>query len=614
MRSVVIVSVVALAGCGPARADRGPSGAVAILDRYCGKCHRAKAEGDLGFITDTPRLIAEGYVVPGDAARSQIIQRIAAGEMPPAPVAARPTAAELAELRAWIDGMATPRSAARSWRDLDRLLAADAAKVGTEARWFSLAHLANAGATEPQLERYRVALATLLGSLTWAATPPRLVAIDRENTVFRIDLRDLGWSATTWDTLRASYPYGVARGRVPEALRADWFVATASRAPLYHQLLGLPDTEAELARRLGLDLAADIRGVEVARAGFNRSGVSVNNRVIERHATRFGAYWRSYDFASNLGRENVFEHPLDFVPAGGEIIFNLPDGLQAYMLVDRNGKRIDRAPQTIVSDPRRPDRAVENAVSCMGCHAAGIIPKADQLRDARLERGTVDRVRLLHPAPEVMTRLYDEDRARFARALAAVGARPGEPADEPITALTTRYEAELDLATAAAELGLRAEELGQRLPRLYGLRQALGGLANPGGTVKRDAWAALFPRIVDVLGVGIAFTPTSSRDVLPPVWVDDHRRTWVIVERAADQATAVAACRRRGYELPREAELVSAVANGLASGLAVSSTMWSAGTKLDASNLRYAAVVDPVRGLGRRADVTERHVVVCLVR
>ena len=610
MRLLLSAALAALTACSSARADQEISGA-AVLQTYCAKCHQAKAEGDLGYITDTKRLITEGYLVPGDANRSQILQRIEAGEMPPETVEARPSKVEIAALRTWIDGMPTTKE--RNWRDVDRVLVADAARAGTQIRWFSLVHLANAGATDAQLERYRTALATLLGSLTWSAKPPQLVAIDRERTLFRIDLSELGWSATQWDAIRAQYPYGVARGRIPEALRADWFVATASRGPLYHQLLGLPDTEAELARRLGIDLAQDLRSAEVARAAFNRSGVSVNNRVIERHATRFGAYWRSYDFASNLGRENVFEHPIDFVPAGGEIIFNLPDGFQAYMLVDRTGKRIDRAPQTIVSDPRRPDRAVENAVSCMGCHAAGIIPKPDQLRDATLERGVVDHVRILHPVAAVMTRLYDQDRARFTRALAVIGAKPSLPADEPITALTTRYEAELDLATAAAELGLRPDELSQRLPRLYGLRQTLGSLANPNGTVKRDAWASLFPRIASVLGVGIPFTPSTEADQAPPIWVDDHRRTWVIADRSSDQATAGNLCRRRGYELPREAELVRAVGNGLASGLSLSSPIWSAGTKLDASNLRYAAVVDAASGLSRRADITDRHVVVCLV-
>ena len=45
------------------------------------------------------------------------------------------------------------------------------------------------------------------------------------------------------------------------------------------------------------------------------------------------------------------------------------------MLVDANNRRIDKAPTAIVSDPRRPDRAVEPGVSCMSCHLTGIQPK-----------------------------------------------------------------------------------------------------------------------------------------------------------------------------------------------------------------------------------------------
>ena len=49
--------------------------------------------------------------------------------------------------------------------------------------------------------------------------------------------------------------------------------------------------------------------------------------------------------------QNIFAHPLDFSQDGGEIIFNLPNGLQAYLIVDREGVRIDAAPISIVSEP-----------------------------------------------------------------------------------------------------------------------------------------------------------------------------------------------------------------------------------------------------------------------
>src|SRR5262249_34517401 len=155
-----------------------------------------------------------------------------------------------------------------------------------------------------------------------------------------------------------------------------------------------------------------------------------NNRVLERHDAAHGAYWRSYDFSDNTGRQNVFERPLGpapgprgFAHAGGEIIFSLPNGLQGYLLVDRDGRRVDKAPGDIVSDPRRPDRLVENGLSCMGCHAAGLLPKDDQVRAHVLHNprafSPADREAILAlyvPATRFRA-LMREDIARFTRAL-----------------------------------------------------------------------------------------------------------------------------------------------------------------------------------------------------
>jgi mono/diheme cytochrome c family protein len=636
MRAVPAV-LAAIAGCAPAHADRAADGE-AVLRRYCVRCHSGPAaRGDFDFVANTPKLIAKGFVVPGDGSHSVVLERVEAGEMPPPGVKQRPSAKEIAALRAWIEGMAAPGVAFRRDDVVSDALAADLAALPVDARpyarWLTLVHLANAGASGAVLERYRVAVAELLGSLTWSAAPPAVVAVDAERTIFRIDLRELGWPAATWDAIRASYPYGVARGpRVPEALRADWFVATASRAPLYYAILGLPATEAELGHRLGIDLAADVAADRVARAGFNSSGVSVNNRVIERHATRSGALWRSYDFKSSVGRENVFAHPLDFVPAGGELIWNLPDGLQAYMLVDAAGRRIDKAVTTIVSDPRRPDRAVATAVSCMGCHASGIIDRADQLREATRELASAgrDRIARLHPPARELTALYAQDRDRFLAALAAVtpprALTPGpradaELTDEPITLLVARYEAELGLPLAAAELGLPSSELVARLPRSPPVRQILGALTS-GGTVPRDSWEAAFPRIVTELGIGVPVArPMSPGDGAyatgaPPVWqvwIDREHHAWVL-EAPAGQRAAAARCRARSLALPRPDELVAAVAQGLAAGLAIDLPMWTDGVALDVSNQRSALIVDPIAGTPRRADLADRHIVVCVQR
>src|SRR5262249_41159388 len=145
---------------------------------------------------------------------------------------------------------------------------------------------------------------------------------DAAKTILRIDLRDLEWDEGVWDAILAANPYGVryqhATAKACSAhthttlphVRADWFVFAASKPPLYHQVLRLPDTVAALEKRLEVEAEKNIRQERVWRAGFNGSGVSRNNRVIERHRSAYGAYWKSYDFAGNVGRQNLFQHPL----------------------------------------------------------------------------------------------------------------------------------------------------------------------------------------------------------------------------------------------------------------------------------------------------------------
>src|SRR5262249_43539524 len=148
---------------------------------------------------------------------------------------------------------------------------------------------------------YRNALSKLLNSLSWhpRITLPR--PIDPQGLVLRIDLRDYQWDANLWNRLLAEYPYGILQDsgigravmvatatRMPY-VRLDWFVATASRAPLYYDLLQMPTNLAELERQLRVDVSLDIQQERVARAGFLGSGISRNNRILERHDAQNGA-------------------------------------------------------------------------------------------------------------------------------------------------------------------------------------------------------------------------------------------------------------------------------------------------------------------------------------
>ncbi|MBV9124664.1 MAG: WD40 repeat domain-containing protein [Planctomycetes bacterium] len=502
-----------------------------ILQTHCSRCHGPDSlgKGGMNFILDRDRLVARNKIVPGNPGSSKLFQRIETGDMPPRSARTRPSKEEVLLLREWIEqgapsaqALAGPRTFF-SEAETVGLILADLKNLEPRqrrfVRYFTFANLWNAGVSDQTLQVDHQALTKLLNSLSWH---PRLAvprAVDPHQTLVRIDLRDLQWDAERWNQVLAVYPYRVpSRGPEFQALaaatgsdlpyiRADWFVATASQPPLYYDLLLMPLLDRDLERQLRVEALLDIQEDRVVRAGFNGSGVSRNNRLIERHDAAFGAYWRSYDFSDNTDRQNLFDHPLgpepgqnSFQHAGGELLFHLPNGLQGYMLVDGNGRRLDRAPIEIVSDPKRPDRFVQAGLSCMTCHTDGLIFKADQVR-AHVEQSPNvfsqedrDIVQALYRPESRLKALMDEDVDRFHKALVKAGLAAGNP--EPISTLTLNYEGELDLPVAAAEAGLSPEDFRQRLDRSALLGRVLGPLKVKGGTVQRQVFLASFPDLI----------------------------------------------------------------------------------------------------------------------
>ena len=67
-------------------------------------------------------------------------------------------------------------------------------------------------------------------------------------------------------------------------VRADWFIATATRPPLYHILLQLPNNAKLLEKRLRVDFEANFLRDRLARGAFAGSGVSGQNRLVELFA------------------------------------------------------------------------------------------------------------------------------------------------------------------------------------------------------------------------------------------------------------------------------------------------------------------------------------------
>lgn len=524
--------------------------AFTVFEQHCLDCH-----GEFGSYSDVltikhKNLIEDRSVIPGQPDASELYLRLlgdtdTGSQMP---LGQDPLDSEdIATIRRWIetgapDWEAIPKPK-RSFITTEAMLQTIYTHVTSLtafdrsfARYFTLTHLYNAGATDDNLRAYRNALSKLVNSLSWGAEVIKPKPIDQEETIFYIDLRHYEWDIKSdkWYKIEQAYPYGVQLNSSTYTtlcketdcelpfVRADWFIATASLPPLYHEILDLPKTDKELETRLEVDVAENIKnapGVRVWRAGFNESGVSVNNRIVERHKSRYGAYWKSYDFAGNVGTQNIFTHPLDFTHDGGEIIFNLPNGLQAYYLSTATGERLDEAPINIVSDAGSRDPVVRNGLSCMGCHTEGMKTFEDQVRSVieQSRKPSYDKAQALRLYAEksTMDSLVREDIARYRQAIAAAGGVFG--GSEPIQQLVKQFAGPLDAVHAAAEVGLEADEFLQKIRENSALQNAgLLVLGVENGTVKRDAWESEFSTVVYALDVGKYISSPYADMVLIP--------------------------------------------------------------------------------------------------
>jgi WD40 repeat protein/mono/diheme cytochrome c family protein len=530
--------------------------AQAVFKAHCYRCHGQDGaiEGGLNYVADLGKLVARKKVVPGNPSASRLFKRLDDGTMPPPEEKPRPSDAEIAAVKAWIAagapaGSTTERRQLISTSDVYNRVLADLETMERRARrfqrYFTLAHLHNAGLSDEELQTYRNALNKLVNSLSWGSRIRNPVPIDPARTVFRIDLRWYVWDATIWNRILQEYPYGVledttaARAatvgtltKVP-IVRADWFIATASRAPLYYDVLQLPASLTEVEKLLRVDAIQDIQQERVARLAFNGSGISRFNRILERHDSAHGMYWRTYDFdepPANLGNRldgnivpdprNVFAFPLGpaglaefpFKHAGGEAIFALPNGLHAFFIASAANARLDKAPVAIVSDPKRPDRAVEAGVSCMSCHVTGILPKADQMIDhlaknpKSFTRQEAELIRALYPGKDKALKLMEEDAKRYSEVVAKTGAKVSR--FEVVSTITVKYEADIDLDTAAAEVGLTPDALRARIADSATLRRHFGPLLAAGGTVSRQIWVQAFGDVTRELRLGTLFLAT----------------------------------------------------------------------------------------------------------
>ncbi|WP_417847462.1 protein kinase domain-containing protein [Thalassoglobus sp.] len=533
----------------PARTDDGlADAAIAVLTKYCYDCHGLDFAVPGLDVKDRRALIAqadedsEPYIRVGDPEHSLLWERVGLNEDMPPSDSPQPTPQERQLIAKWIT-QGAPFPALQNRPHITQNEALESIKAyllqqpsvdRRYQRFFTLLNLHNSSDMDSEgLDRSRAALSKVINSLSWNKEIVIPHIVDEAGAVMAIDIRDVGWTLDQWEEILKYYPYGIRpatddpssanahqiaeeSGTQISTVRLDWFIVTASQPPLYEHILGLPHDVAELEQKLNVNVIEDFLNGRIKRAAFLTSGVSDQNRLVDRHDALYGAYWKSYDFVRNDETGELMRFPLGpqfhgnpyekhaFEQDGGEMIFNLPNGLQAYLLTDAKGRQIPEGPIQVVSDPAKSSgsNVVVNGISCMFCHREGMIDFEDQIRTGTALKGeALEKTKQLFVPKDEMQKALDNDRERFMTALhqAVLPLLKKSPEDswpELVNFVTRRYLRDLTLEDLAIELGYAnvAEFENVIRPRMQfdadlerlGVKPVLNG-----GRIPRSIWSEI---------------------------------------------------------------------------------------------------------------------------
>lgn len=404
----------------------------------------------------------------------------------------------------------------------DEVYAAMSADISTRpaeerpyVRYFGLTYAGNAGCG-PALELQRHALFKMLNSVSTHAEISVPEPIEPGGLVYRIDLRRYGWDREIdleddgvvdfpdgWDAiLSGAGPYAMqfqgpdadvvkreARTEVP-LLSANAFVHASTVGDLYYALVGARGNLYDTQAALGIDLSAALIDNQVARAGLIQGGGASHDTGVlrvEQKAALNRPYWllEAQDITNS---ESILGDPLSFGYGALQIIYNLPNGMQAYSVGDVRGQRLGELPIGCVQNCSEPIRV--NAAGCHGCHSAGLIPVTDAVRvyaegnTRDYDSQTLASVLAQYPGQAALDDLFAQDSELHLRAVESAGVPSNAP--DPIWRVFLQFELEtLDLDRAAAELGVPRDALRENVGRLDSRLSALGA---PNGSVERAAF------------------------------------------------------------------------------------------------------------------------------
>jgi len=528
-------------GGGGSEADLAKAAAENVLAANCGQCHgtaltEQSAQAGMNYINDIDKLVETGKIIPLNSAGSRVVQRMVRREMPP--VSSGLPAVTDADIntvsqyidnpRFWPDVAPTGANCANDGQlvDYDELFQEvndDLGRADNDDqvffRYISLTNRFTAGVcADAALDKDRDGLVKMLNMLSIEAKIEAPVPVNDDETLYRIDLRDFQWDRAisvegtafndVWEAIAANNPYAVefigddaddAKADSQTAFPvqfADQMMDVAVIGNLYYAIINV-DVAQPLANFIAVDLGIDVDqntlDEDQLRAGTTKSRISRQDRLVQRDdiEIRSGALWQSFDFEDDAN-ESIFEDPFNFTPGGTEAIFTLPNGMLGFIIADANDAIVEDS--DILLDTNQNNFRAITSVSCSNCHAAGLIPVVDEVRDiaianARdigLNRDEVEQLEGIYVSPQEFARQVTEDSQGFYQRALQLADLPIQGGD-PVSNVFLRFDQDMRIADAAGDLGVTPNELQDNLDLLDPVLSTLDR-----GVIDRDDFTAVF--------------------------------------------------------------------------------------------------------------------------
>lgn len=376
----------------------------------------------------------------------------------------------------------------------------------------------------------------LLNSLSLTQSAAAALALDGDEGLLRIDLRQMGWDraigvnerehADGWEALSAVAAQSVVLSG-PEAdalseelgtrtpvLHAHDLARAALSAGAYYALLDAPETLDELRSAVGIPPELHSEPNAYWRAVTTDSAVSRQDRVVLRYRGAVGSplFWHTLDRRPEAATGSAFVDPLARDGDESSVVYTLPNGLPAYFLAGSDGRRLDES--GVLVDFYEDDFVPRTAPSCVRCHSdGGVLPVVDELRayaatdpNGRFDARDLVLLAEVYPPQKDLDALIEADRRRVEDARARLGV-PRAASGPPLGELVLQYAYDLDPARAAAELFISPAELERRARELSGSLRVLTSV----GSLSRQSFNESYREALCVLSRDARNQPVECR-------------------------------------------------------------------------------------------------------